>query len=254
MGLSPHGEFVLTGNGTTLTRRQALLLLSIARTGSISAAARDLNVSYKTAWEHISRLNSESRVPLVERAAGGVRGGGTRVTPAGRTLLDKFFALEQEHSAFIKKLSDDTPGRPGAPLLNQYPATIEALTSLGDRLEAQLRLSPALLLTAVLPLTLAQAMAIRENHPVRVWIPPEDVLLTTSQNVSTSARNTLKCKVTFIDRLGLQSRIMLDLGGGLSMGALVTRASEVRLRIAVGTRLSALFKASAVHLVPALPG
>ena len=52
------------------------ILRAIARTGSISQAARDVAVSYKAAWQAVDTLTNLAGVPLVERAVGGVGGGG----------------------------------------------------------------------------------------------------------------------------------------------------------------------------------
>jgi molybdate transport system regulatory protein len=63
------------------------LLERIDRLGSISAAARDMKMSYRQAWMLVETINEKFREPLVRTAQGGQRGGGTTLTPAGRKLV-----------------------------------------------------------------------------------------------------------------------------------------------------------------------
>ncbi len=70
------------------------LLESIAETGSISAAARQLGMSYRRAWLLIDELNRSLSSPAVSTAAGGAAGGGTVLTPTGSKLLRHYRAVE----------------------------------------------------------------------------------------------------------------------------------------------------------------
>jgi molybdate transport system regulatory protein len=55
---------------------KAKLLESIRDTGSISAAARDMGMSYKRAWVLLDGINQEFTEPVVTAAPGGAPGGG----------------------------------------------------------------------------------------------------------------------------------------------------------------------------------
>ena len=80
---------------------KAELVERIADTGSISAAARALGMSYRRAWQLVEALNRDFRRPVVETATGGRRGGGARVTPFGRELVAAFRKMEAKASAAI---------------------------------------------------------------------------------------------------------------------------------------------------------
>lgn len=80
---------------------KAELIERIAQTGSISAAARAMRMSYRRAWQLVEALNSDYRQPVVSTAIGGTRGGGARVTPFGRRLVAEFRAMEEKASAAI---------------------------------------------------------------------------------------------------------------------------------------------------------
>ncbi len=72
------------------------LLEWIDRCHSISAAARQMGVSYRHAWVLVQAINRASGEPLVEAATGGSRGGGARLTPRGRLAVAAFRDLQEQ--------------------------------------------------------------------------------------------------------------------------------------------------------------
>jgi molybdate transport system regulatory protein len=80
---------------------KAELIDQIAATGSISAAARAMGMSYRRAWQLVEALNDAYREPVIATAIGGSRGGGARVTPFGKRLATAFRAMEEKASAAI---------------------------------------------------------------------------------------------------------------------------------------------------------
>ena len=82
---------------------KAELIERIAATGSISAAARAMGMSYRRAWQLVEALNKDYRERIVATAAGGARGGGARVTPFGLRVLAEYRAMEDKASAAIAR-------------------------------------------------------------------------------------------------------------------------------------------------------
>jgi molybdate transport system regulatory protein len=80
---------------------KAELVERIGRSGSISAAAREMGMSYRRAWQLVEALNIAFREPVVETAIGGRRGGGARVTRYGEGLVARFRAMEARASRAI---------------------------------------------------------------------------------------------------------------------------------------------------------
>ena len=72
------------------------LVEGIARSGSLSQAARDLDMSYRRAWMLLDSLNSAFRQPVVTLSTGGKGGGGATVTPFGETLIATYRKFEAE--------------------------------------------------------------------------------------------------------------------------------------------------------------
>jgi molybdate transport system regulatory protein len=81
--------------GASIGPGKARLLEEIARTGSISAAARAMEMSYRRAWLLVDDLKSVFGEPLVETAAGGAQGGGAALTRRGREVLAAYRSLEK---------------------------------------------------------------------------------------------------------------------------------------------------------------
>lgn len=72
------------------------LLERIDRLGSISAAARDMGMSYRRAWLLVSHLKESFGAPAVETSHGGRQGGGARLTPLGVKILDLYRNMEDK--------------------------------------------------------------------------------------------------------------------------------------------------------------
>ena len=85
---------------------KAALLRGIQDSGSISAAARAMSMSYRRAWLLVEDMNRCFRQPLVETSTGGARGGGARLTANGRDVLDRYTAME--HAAHAAAQADFT--------------------------------------------------------------------------------------------------------------------------------------------------
>lgn len=80
---------------------KAELITRIDTTGSISAAAREMGMSYRRAWQLVEAINKSFREPVVVTATGGKRGGGASVTDFGRALVAQFHAMEDKASSAI---------------------------------------------------------------------------------------------------------------------------------------------------------
>ena len=92
---------VLRGRRPAIGPGKAELVERIAETGSISAAARAMGMSYRRAWQLVEGLNKACREPVVLTAIGGKRGGGAAVTPFGRRLIRLFRDMESTASTSI---------------------------------------------------------------------------------------------------------------------------------------------------------
>ena len=93
---------LLAGAHPAMGPGKAELLERIVTTGSISAAARAMQMSYRRAWQLVEAMNRDFSEPLVATETGGKRGGGARVTAMGRDVLARFRALEARASGAVR--------------------------------------------------------------------------------------------------------------------------------------------------------
>lgn len=85
-----RGEDIALGPG------KIQLLAAIRAAGSISAAARELHMSYRRAWLLVETMNNCFQAPLVETSTGGRSGGGAQLTGEGVKVLEGYKAMLQE--------------------------------------------------------------------------------------------------------------------------------------------------------------
>jgi molybdate transport system regulatory protein len=78
------------------------LLERIEETGSINKAAKQMNMSYKKAWEMINALNSQASKPFVITQTGGEKGGGSTITTEARQLITYHHQLRQRFMEFLE--------------------------------------------------------------------------------------------------------------------------------------------------------
>jgi molybdate transport system regulatory protein len=98
-------------SGARIGPGKVAVLEEIARSGSISAAGRALRMSYRRTWELVEELNKSIGTPVVATSAGGTGGGGAFLTPAGKTVIERYRAIEadtaravQEHMAALARI------------------------------------------------------------------------------------------------------------------------------------------------------
>jgi molybdate transport system regulatory protein len=72
------------------------LLEAIARTGSITAAAKTLGMSYRRAWLLVDTMNRNFKTPVVDAESGGTHGGGAAITPLGAEVIERYRKIEAE--------------------------------------------------------------------------------------------------------------------------------------------------------------
>jgi molybdate transport system regulatory protein len=83
-------------NRERIGRGKMQLLEHIRSTGSISAAGRAMDMSYRRAWLLVSAMNSMFTHPVVDSQRGGKQGGGAVVTEFGEELLNRFRSMENK--------------------------------------------------------------------------------------------------------------------------------------------------------------
>ena len=99
-----NGSLWLEGNGTRFFGPGPVELLQrIEETGSINQAAKAMGMSYKKAWEMVSRLNEIVGSPLVITATGGEKGGGSTLSEEAKQLIEYYQSLRERFKKFVEQ-------------------------------------------------------------------------------------------------------------------------------------------------------
>ncbi len=89
--MQPKANFWIEKDGqVVLSSWRIQLLEAVAETGSISAAAAKMNISYRRAWDKIHESEERLGCKLVETQTGGVAGGGSKLSPVAITYIKRF--------------------------------------------------------------------------------------------------------------------------------------------------------------------
>ena len=95
---------IARGDAARVGEARVRLLEAIAARGSISAAAKDVGLSYKGAWDAVQALNNLADRPLIVAHPGGA----AKVTPAGEMLIAAF---RKDHEARLDQRQARAAGR-----------------------------------------------------------------------------------------------------------------------------------------------
>jgi len=101
--------------GTFIGHGRVVLLERIREHGSITKAAKSMDMAYRHAWDLVDSMNRQAEKPFVEVATGGKGGGGARVTEAGERAIKMFWQFYKDLQTFLihegKKLNGRTPSK-----------------------------------------------------------------------------------------------------------------------------------------------
>ena len=100
----PRLRIVRDDDTIVLGPGKADLLDAIRRTGSIRAAAEELDMSYMRAWTLVRTMNAAFRAPLVEKERGGAGQGGAQLTESGERVLALYRKMEEKAETSIAGL------------------------------------------------------------------------------------------------------------------------------------------------------
>ncbi len=102
---------LLLGDEIAMGPGKADLLDAILRTGSISAAAKSMQMSYRRAWILVDTMNACFDSPLVDSCRGGAGGGGATVTTLGLEILSQYRTLQDEVRTVVDRHLGAFPSR-----------------------------------------------------------------------------------------------------------------------------------------------
>lgn len=235
------------------------LLERIDASGSISAAANAMGMSYKAAWQAVETMNNMSEQPVVSRQPGGKHGGGTTLTEYGRRVVAAYRRLEKERErvlAHLNRIMDDfdqyyrvirrfdmqTSAR------NQFLGKVKTVKTGPINAEVILDIGGGDELAAVITHDSVDHLGLKPGMEAYALVKAPWVILTTDDSLKTSARNRLCGQVVRCQEGAVNGEVILELAGGKTVAAVVTNDSIQNLGLKVGVRACALIKASHIIL------
>lgn len=236
------------------------LLAAIAEQGSITAAAKAVGISYKGAWDAIEAMNNLAGEPLLERAAGGKGGGGTRLTARGAQLVENFHKIEQEHRKFVAHLSKQSHALADDFLMiqrmkmktsarNQFSGKVVDLKEGAINDEVTLEVVGGQRIVGTITRDSRDSLGLAVGAEAFALVKASSVIVVTDlAGARLSARNQLAGKVTRVLPGAVNTEVSIALPGGAVIAAIVTRESGETLGLAEGGDAIAVFKASSVIL------
>ncbi|PKB15847.1 winged helix-turn-helix domain-containing protein [Flavobacterium sp. 5] len=93
--------WIETDEGIIISEGRIQLLKLIESTGSLNKAAKEMNISYQKAWKLVDASNKASKEPLIATQIGGNKGGGTVITPYGKSLIESFEKINRACWEFL---------------------------------------------------------------------------------------------------------------------------------------------------------
>lgn len=241
-----------------VSARRLELLVAISRENSINGAAKAIGMTYKGAWEAVEAMNNLAGVPLVTAWQGGRGGGRAELTEVGQRLVDElgriaalqaqFFAsLDKEITLgnsfqLLKRIGVNTSAR------NAFRGMVESVQTGAVNAEVVLRLASGEALYAMVTQESVRSLDLVPGKAAYALINASWVILTLmAEKIKTSARNRLCGVVNHIEQGSVNTEVLLDLGNGVTLAAIITNESQKVLGLAVGGQACALIKAS--HII-----
>ena len=248
-------------SGTLAGKRWMLLLENIGMSESISAAAKAVGLSYKAAWHAVEAMNNLSETALVKRTKGGRGGGGTKLTARGHELVATFRKVDAENTRFLKMMNSRIDN------LDRDLRIIERLTLLTSARnhfsgkvvrirkgavndEVELMISGGARLTAIITRESTQTLGLSVGGEAIALIKASWVAIALEgrSKLRVSARNQLRGVIKRLVPGAVNAEVVIELAGGNSVAAIITRQSAKDLDLVIGKRACAFFDASSVIL------
>jgi molybdate transport system regulatory protein len=162
---------------TVLEEVDARLLRRISETDSLAKAAGLLGISYRNAWDRIRRIESSTGKKILETKVGGAKGGSSRLTPDGTSLLREFRSVRKY---LFNALDDkDSAGNVGYKLSarNRIRAKVTKIER-GD-IVAMIKMSATnpVALTSIISNEAVEDLELQEGDEVQAIIKATEVMV-----------------------------------------------------------------------------
>ncbi|MGZ5546293.1 MAG: TOBE domain-containing protein [Limisphaerales bacterium] len=249
----------LRSDGRLLVGRDRIKLLeAVAEQGSITKAAKVVGFSYKTAWDAVNAINNLLPSPAFITKAGGRSGGGAEVTAEGKRLIATFHRLEERMSRISSIIAEEGFEGNEDFLLwsvgikistrNVFQTEVLQVMKSPVDVEVMLKVSPEHIIRAIVTNEAAVELELKPGRKALALVKSSFVDLTPLDQSSKPGKNRFFGKVKRRIDGDRNSEVLLDIGGGKTMTAVLPRQTAEDLEIEEGFQAAATFDAANVIL------
>ncbi len=230
------------------------LLELIEKYGSISKAARELGMSYKTAWDSIDSINNISPEPVVLSKTGGKGGGKTYLTDYGKKLVEQYKILEKIIGKMSNELSENLDDIENilniyrrlnmkVSARNQILGKIVKINKGAVNSEVETDVGNGIKLTAMITNQSVEDLKLKTGDEIFLIVKASNVLIGLPENIKISARNKIFGEIKEIKAGAVNSEIKVSVGNNV-LTSIIPIESVKELDLEKGKKVVVIVKSS----------
>lgn len=242
----------LRSDGKLLIGRDRIKVLeAVAEHKSISKAAKAVGFSYKAAWDAVTAINNLLPSPAFVTKAGGKSGGGAEVTPEGLKLIETFHRLEDRLSRISSTIAEAGLDSQDDLLFwgvglrisarNLFRAEVVSIKKWPVDVELTLRISGEHMIHAIVTNDGADDLDLKPGRKVIALVKSSFIEVGVADRETNDARNLFTGVVTRRTDAERNCELLIDIGSGKTMTAVLPRRNIETQGIVEGSRVSARF-------------
>lgn len=248
------GRFWLTKDGENFLGSGRIELLErIAKTGSIHAAAKEMKMSYKAAWERMNSMNELADEPLITRTVGGRGGGGTVLTPQAHKLIATFHRFNELHRQFIDRFAEagDDPEHLARILSrtflttsarNQIPSIISDIKFNSINAEIVMSISGGASIVSTITSKSVKNMGLKIGDDIYAIIKSSDISIVNEPPHSNENLNILEGTIKLIELSDNSVEVSFEINEFITLTAILNKDNIDSLKI--GSKAYAVINAN----------
>lgn len=230
---------VIFDGGASLNAKQVSLLKAVKATGSITSAAKKLDISYKNAWDSLNAVNLGKNNQVLMRQNGNKKNSGSVLSEYCEKLIAQYDLIYNANTAFLYKLKNIPPEDMDLKTLtlrlsakNQLPAKIEKIITGAVDSEIFGRLASGDILKSTITFASLKRLNLRENDEITFIFKAPKVTICDQK----SSDNSIKTEICDIKIGEKHSKIVCSLGKD-KITAMISNDQTIKMKLKVGDKV-----------------
>ena len=224
-----------------ISKKQIELLKAIKNTGSITEAAKSMQISYKSAWDSLNELNSKKELVITKKNSG------SALSDEASKLVNKYELIEKMQNALLSKVEDININLEFIPKIcfalsarNQLKAKITKIIEGALNCEIFGALSSGDELKATITLASQKRMDLKEGDDVYFIFKAPSVIVSKEQSAVSLMPNLINAKVISASLGAINSEIIAVLENNEQIVAIIPNEATMDLRLSVNDEIGVI--------------